>query len=343
MKNLYLKRGNYWFARQVAGKRSWVNLQTRDLADAIKKSEELFDNPILNTGNLLEDDIKAFVAHKLAQNRYSRNSATTKVIALNQFADFMPDTATLQAVTAKHADMFYRTLQKRVAESTAQGYMMTLRSFFRWAVEVKRARLDNPVKVVQLARHDPTGRTKHVDKATKNKLITNATDDDLKFILYCGFESGLRKDEIIEARVDWFDNESVHVRKAEGTRLREGELRFRIKDRDERSIPLTAPFREFLKGYLKNKEPIDFALQPKVKHGKARYRYDFRRPFEDYMKAQKYDWVSPHVMRHSFASILATAGISIFKIAAWMGDDVRVVQRNYAHLLPGDKDIHALT
>ena len=35
-------------------------------------------------------------------------------------------------------------------------------------------------------------------------------------------------------------------------------------------------------------------------------------------------------MRHSFASNLATAGVSIFKIAEWLGDDVRVVQRTYA-------------
>ena len=39
-------------------------------------------------------------------------------------------------------------------------------------------------------------------------------------------------------------------------------------------------------------------------------------------------------MRHTFASLLAIAGVSIFKIAQWLGDDVRVVERHYAHLLP---------
>ena len=47
-------------------------------------------------------------------------------------------------------------------------------------------------------------------------------------------------------------------------------------------------------------------------------------------------------MRHSFASNLATAGVSIFKIAEWLGDDVRVVQRTYAKLAPADGDIQVL-
>jgi hypothetical protein len=37
--------------------------------------------------------------------------------------------------------------------------------------------------------------------------------------------------------------------------------------------------------------------------------------------------------------LLAIAGVSIFKIAQWLGDDVRVVERHYAHLLPQDSDI----
>jgi hypothetical protein len=31
--------------------------------------------------------------------------------------------------------------------------------------------------------------------------------------------------------------------------------------------------------------------------------------------------------------------VSIYKIALWHGDDVRVVQRHYAKLLPKDEDI----
>jgi hypothetical protein len=44
-------------------------------------------------------------------------------------------------------------------------------------------------------------------------------------------------------------------------------------------------------------------------------------------------------MRHSFASICASKGIDIYRIATWLGDDVRVVQRHYAKLRPDDREI----
>lgn len=349
MKNVYLRKGGYWFARQINKKRIWVNLRTPDYVEAARRAIEIENNPLLSSPGGMRDDIARFVAHKLKENRYSEQSAKTKVLALNQLADFLPPSATVHTVNSKQVEDYYRHLQDpkrpqgRVTESTAQSYMMTIRSFFRWAMEVERLRLDNPVKAVRLHRHDKKAREKAASRTTKNRLIAEAPTDDMKFILFCGFDAGLRKAEISEARVDWFDEQSVHVTKAEGKRLRDGDKKWTPKDRDERSIPLTAPFREFLKGYLAGKKPLDYALQPDVKQGKWRYRYDIRRPFTDYMVKQGEPWITPHVMRHTFASVLASAGVSIFKISDWLGDDVRVTQRNYAHLEPGDQDIHALS
>jgi hypothetical protein len=45
--------------------------------------------------------------------------------------------------------------------------------------------------------------------------------------------------------------------------------------------------------------------------------------------------------RHAafFASICTRKGIDIYRIATWLGDDVRVVQRHYAKLRPDDREI----
>jgi site-specific recombinase XerD len=332
--NLYLKRGSYWFARQVGGVRKWVNLQTAVQSEAIRKAAEIVRDPLVMPEKNLEHEIRRFVAYKLRMNQYSRQSADTKAIALRQFAASVPGSFTSRSVNREHVQRFYGRLQGRVTESTAHGYMMSLRSFFRWCVEVERTRLDNPVEKVRLARHDQKGRLPFCAKDQKNELIANAPDDDLRFILFCGFDAGLRRGEIVEARAGWFTAGTLHVRKT---------ATFRPKDREERSIPLTRPFARFLKRYLKSKKPDDFALHPEIGHGRWRYRYDFRRPFGDYMKERDCAWITPHVMRHSFASILATEGISIFKISEWMGDSVRVVQRHYAKLSPEDSDIHALS
>ena len=66
-----------------------------------------------------------------------------------------------------------------------------------------------------------------------------------------------------------------------------------------------------------------------------------RRPSAEYVGEHKCVEVTPHIARHTFASLLASAGVSIYKIAQWLGDDVRVVQQHYAKLLPKDADIEA--
>jgi len=52
---------------------------------------------------------------------------------------------------------------------------------------------------------------------------------------------------------------------------------------------------------------------------------------------------NPHLMRHTFASILLEDNAaSIFKVAEWLGDGVRVVQRRYAHVRTNDASINVL-
>lgn len=118
-------------------------------------------------------------------------------------------------------------------------------------------------------------------------------------MLFCGFHTGMRKLEIVEAVPEWFNlsTRTVEIR-ATST--------FRLNDRDARTVPLTDQFADFLKSYdLRS----PYVLHPGIAHGKHRYRFDFRRSFSDYMKAQGVAWIGPHVMRNSFASICATGGV----------------------------------
>jgi site-specific recombinase XerD len=44
-------------------------------------------------------------------------------------------------------------------------------------------------------------------------------------------------------------------------------------------------------------------------------------------------------MRHTFASLLVSAGESIYKVAVWLGDEVSTVQKHYGHLTPDNHGI----
>jgi integrase/recombinase XerD len=346
IQNLYVQRGKYYYAKQVNGTRPFIDLQTTDEAEAVRRVRNLERSPLLRiktTG--LRTEVDQFITHKVRRREFSPDSAKTKVLVLNRFADWLGADATSASINPDDCQRFYDELHDEVSDSTAEGYMMTLRSFFRWAVEVKRTRLDNPVDKVEIVHAEHIARKRFSDKKTKNALIAAAPNDDMRFIAFCGFDAGLRRGEISEARADWFElrHGSLHVQRSIGKRLREGEREWRPKYNKERVIPLTRPFRGFLKRYLKDREPLDFALMPEVKHHTWRYRYDIRRPFGDFMRARKMSWITPHVMRHSFASNLKTAGISNAKIAEWLGNSERVTERTYAHLKPDDRDIHVLS
>ncbi len=78
----------------------------------------------------------------------------------------------------------------------------------------------------------------------------------------------------------------------------------------------------------------DYCLAPGVRIGRSRYRYDFRRFFDDYMQEQGAGRVTAHTMRRTFASLHASAGTPLYHIAKWLGDDITTTQNHYAHLAP---------
>lgn len=85
-----------------------------------------------------------------------------------------------------------------------------------------------------------------------------------------------------------------------------------------------------------------FVLKPKLafEDGK-RYRWEFKGLFVSLVATAKLPaWVTPHVLRHTFASLAAQAGISLFKIGAWMGHSMTEVTEIYAHLAAYDADIN---
>ena len=333
MRGVYLRTGGYWFARMVAGKRSWVNLETKDYVQACERALKILNETVQFSRESVENCSERFIAWKLRRGHYTENTVEKATAALNVFQRHVGNRE-IKTITVKDCQKFYDKIREKVKASTATSYIFVIRSLFSWLIKVEGQAFENPAAKIQMDKVQTIGLRKFCDLTLKTKLINDAPDDDLRFVLFCGFDAGLRKGEIIEARIDWFDLKAklLHIRKTDS---------FTPKDGNERTIPLTVPFCEFLKRYLAGKH--GYALHPDVAKGADRYRYNFRRPFADYMKTKGVPWVTPHIMRHSFASILANSGASIFLIAECLGDDVRVVQRHYAKLSPGGSFIHALT
>ena len=219
---------------------------------------------------------------------------------------------------------------------TAKGRMTTLSGFFRWAVDVAGIARSNPMEGLRIVEPETKARLRFCDAVLRDRLIAECPRDDLKFILYCGFHAGMRKNEIIQARAEWFRLDVGRIDVSEGQAQNPGEHDTEIKMHQHRFIPITQAFRTFLETYgLRS----PYMLHPEVKQGKSPYRYNFQKPFADYMSKQECLWVTPHVLRHTFASLHLMAGTSIYKVAKWMGDRVDTVQKHYGHLAHDDEDI----
>jgi site-specific recombinase XerD len=346
---IYRRGTVYWFAIQRDGHRRHVSLKTDDLslavtrAAAVKKQEW---KPTDSNFKGLSASVAKYLASKTITTKHSPSTNKWATRALKQFSANIK-CSRVSEITEDHVAGFYGSLRKRkkpngkmFSENSAHSYLRAVRGFLSWAVTEKLC-FDNPGKV-KFGKPSQPARIKCATITERDCILQNAQNDSIKFVLFCTFHAGMRFNEVVQARPDWFNLEAgyITIQKTDS---------FTVKNRKNRTVPLSSPFKQFLKEYgLRS----PFMLEPKRLKGKE-YRYDFRVPWDKSLaiataklKETKPHanlcWITPHLARHTFASILAQQGVSIYKIAEWIGDTIEVCTRHYAHLAPSDNTIDAL-
>ena len=154
-----------------------------------------------------------------------------------------------------------------MTESTAQGYMMCLRSFFGWLKNERKIIATNPATDISMGRWDYGTKTEYCQPELRDALLegwrkipigimSKEQARMIGFIMHAGFEAGLRRNEIVEARPSWF---LIKRPFAYGCKRRET---FRPKDREARAIPLTDVFIAFLEKYPDGRNVVHRAGNP---------------------------------------------------------------------------------
>lgn len=140
--------------------------------------------------------------------------------------------------------------------------------------------------------------------------------------------TGARRSELCRSRIaDWrFDDKTVKVRQ----KKRDKEREFTYRD-----VPIHPKLAEVMKEWFADHPGGRFAFcrsdREEVKWDTATYH------LKEALKASKWEVVRGfHVLRHSFASNLASAGKDQRKIDRWMGHSTDVRWR-YQHLRPDDQ------
>lgn len=330
------RRGIWYFDRMLRGRRIQLSLHTRDLAEAMRKRDAILDLPEQLSDDTLLGAVDAFLQYRLGDGSYARASLLSRRSTLNGFARDLGEGALVRSIGAADVQRWYEGLLARGCQlSTARNYLNDVRAFFRWCVDHGAAN-GNPVLGVKRRRGIASASKPFCSEAQRDQLLQAAPPGDMATILHLGFLAGFRANEITEARPAWFDLSAklIHLG-ATPT--------FTPKSRKARTVPMC----QRLVDYLSQCDLSGtFLVRSNCGAGNAEstnlYRYAFRARFRRFVAAQGLPWVTPHIMRHTFASLLVSAGVSVFKVAKWLGIGVLIAERHYAKLIPNDAEIELL-
>lgn len=303
---------------------------TGDEAEAIVRARQVMatvKGRARETAGTCLAEIDAYIAARRSAG-LSDSTLRSADYVLRAFVAYL-DVAHPAQITAAAVQRWF-AYRRAEYEHTAVAYLARVKLWTRWLFDRGKLVAD-PAAEIAKPKLPRRVRRNFLLPDQARLLLDSCQSPGLKFAVYCGLHAGLRKLEIIEARPEWFDLDAglLHV---------QATATFQTKDRDNRTIPLTRQFAAWLRDEYG--KPAPFMLAPSARHGKWRYRYDFKRAFEGLVKRCGLTCTF-HDLRRTFASLHASRGTSIYKVARWLGDAVEVVEAAYGHLIPQDDQINA--
>jgi site-specific recombinase XerD len=164
-----------------------------------------------------------------------------------------------------------------------------------------------------------------LSKEEVNKIIESTNNMKHKFVIMFLYYAGLRLDEAIN--IKWqdidFDRETIHLKTAKGDK--------------ERVIFLHKKLRKMLEIYGTKKEGLVFVSQRNGKYNKRTIQQIIKSASK---KAGIKKNVTPHTLRHSFATHLLESGADIRYIQQLLGHKDLKTTQIYTHV--ANKDIKKL-
>jgi integrase len=345
IKGIYRMTGsqNWWFRYTRDGRQYRVTLRTPDLAEAIIRGRAILAEGLIasevyvpNESAPRRREIHDLIDLYLEEGQNRLKDSLRKVTADSRryiLKKFVADSAISTAVeiTGSKINQWLIGLKREgKSKSTLWTYGERVRNFVKFLMP--KYAPSTALNGFTMPDQPTNGRQNFVYKDEVTKILDAASDPDLKFVLFCGFDAGLRRNEISEAKVDWFDLERrvIYVREHEN---------FVPKNRKNRPIPLTDRFADFLQSFLAGRKKNEYVLAPqKTVKGANKYRYDTNKRVRSHFERCQAN-STMHDMRRSFASNRAGL-VDIYQIAVWLGDGLRVVERSYGHLTPQSKEIN---
>lgn len=235
----------------------------------------------------------------------------------------------LQEIRKSHGnDLKAALVAKGLNPKTANNYLILAKKILNVAVDFELI----PASPFQLVKNlkAPKAKFAYWTSEESEKFLTRCRplDPELADIVTVALRTGMRIGEMMALQRQDLDFEHKLIRIAATWSRPLGKRFERSKNFDVGYARMTGEVFEILSA-IKLLKPEQFVFR----HEKMRF---FRRDLRKMCERARVQTLSPHGLRHSFASQLAAAGVDIFKIQKMMRHKTVQMTERYAHLTIDD-------
>jgi integrase/recombinase XerC len=220
--------------------------------------------------------------------------------------------------------------QQQYSKSTVARKLATLRSFYKFLV--KRSHLDsNPVTAVKTPKQDKK-LPKFLEYEDVQRLLNTPPADTWlgardRAIMEVLYSTGMRVSELVALNMDDVDflGEVIHVR---GKGKKE-----RISPIGSTALQSIQHYIEFRNKRMENDSDFDARVLFANKHGQRLSTRSVRRKMDKYLRMAGLDPdISPHTLRHSFATHMINNGADLRSVQELLGHQSLSTTQVYTHL-----------
>ena len=291
------------------------------IMDAARQTAESI--PISKAPALYHRHRKVSGAHNSEHTRRLYETVVNKWVSM--YGDNL-----MHEVTPAMAEAFAEHLYENTAQNTQGVYIAVMKALFTH-FEKKMMVPRSPFRNIEKPKSVPSSRSKRFLTASERDMLIDSSTDRLKTFFILGFHCGMRISEIVEARHSW-----IRYHQGKGSITIQATPTFRVKNGKQHTVPLNRIAMTHLKRI--SGRPDDYIIAPHRKKNSGRYRYLPLRSIKAHAERCGIHDFHTHIMRHSFVTYYFNKGVSLDKIARWIGDTISQVEKTYSHLIPWDDD-----
>lgn len=280
----------------------------------------------------MDNQIAAFLDYLREQKNYSPNTIRSYRVDLRQFSEFL-DLFELDFQHVDRADirMYLGELKRKSSRKTTLARKLAcLKSFYRF---LKRQHIveKNPASLVSAPRLDKA-LPKFLTREEVNRLFTVISVDDFfgirnRVIVELFYATGMRIAELVSLSMKQVDLENQL-------------LRVIGKGNKERIVPFGGPALKWLKRYLPERRDLlrgkDNLTEEALllnKHGTAISDRSVRSIVDRFLfRAADRTGLSPHALRHTFATHMLDNGADLRAIQELLGHASLSTTERYTHI-----------